>query len=111
LPPASAWPSFWGSVQTILYCTSIGIAVADGAGTLLTTGTVRCNVDGTVIVEESVDDPVYYEVQPNGEVLFWDPESTEPTHGFIVDNGRTILIDGSLRSADWLYQHGHAVKK
>ena len=97
-------------VQKILYCTSIGTAIADGAGNLEITGTLRCNLEGTVFLEQDTE-TMTYEVQPNGEVLFWDPESTEPTHGFIVEHGRTILIDGSLRSADWIYQHGHVVKR
>ena len=97
-------------VQKILYCTSIGTAIADGAGNLETTGTLRCNLDGTVFFEEDTE-TMTYEVQPNGEVLFWNPDSADPTHGVIVDHGRTILIDGTTRFDNWIYQHGHAVKR
>jgi len=98
-------------VRKITFCVSTGTAIADGEGNLQTLGFVRCSSDG-VVTTETTSGSVMYEVQPNGEVLFYDDDLLDPTHGVIVDRGRTLLIDSTLRTdPDMIYQVGSASKQ
>ena len=96
-----------GNIQ---YCNSFGTAFADGAGNLTAIQTSRCYEDGDVTVEESAE-LLTYDVLPDGEVFFYSEDpSGGPTHGVLVNDGNTILIDGTERTGGWIYQHGTASK-
>lgn len=99
-------------VRALQFCTSTGTATADGHGIIQTIGTVRCNNTNGMMITEPTSDTIMYEVQPNGEVLFYDDDPTDPTHGVIVNHERTILIDSSTRTdPDHMYQIGTASKQ
>ena len=94
--------------DSIQYCNSFGTAYADGAGNLMTVQMARCTVDGIPTVEESME-LLTYDVMPDGEVFFYSEDpSGGPTHGVLVNDGNTILIDGTERTGGWIYQHGTA---
>ncbi len=97
-----------GNIQ---YCNSFGSAFADGAGELIAVQTSRCYEDGDVTRNENVVELLTYEVRPDGEVFFYSEDpSGGPTHGYLVNDGNTILIDGTARTGGWVYQHGTASK-
>lgn len=94
-----------GNIQ---YCNSFGSAFADGAGNLTVVQTSRCFEDGSYEVVDSAE-LLTYEVLPDGEVFFYSEDpSGGPTHGVLVNDGNTILIDGTARTGGWVYQHGTA---
>ena len=92
------------------YCERAGTFYADGAGTMLYTGTRRCSLSGL----ESGTATLIYTVDPSGSVLMiaaGDPPGNA-AHGQIVDHGRVLLLDGTTQSdPNNLIQQGMAVKR
>ena len=114
----AAWVTESGFIGNIDYCTAVGTVVADGAGSMEFIGTTRCNLEGRSPPKiEDISGFMGYDVQPNGEVLFYDepypdPSLSDPSmHGVLVDHGATILIDGTVGSEDLIYQHGSVAKQ
>lgn len=103
-----------GYMGMIEYCTAVATVVADGAGSMEFTGTSRCNLERTVKIEE-ISGVMWYDVLPNGEVLFYeDPLSDPPVpslHGVLVNHGNTVLLDGTAGSDNMLFQQGSIVKQ
>ncbi len=102
---------FYDGGRAIQYCESVGTAIADGEGNMQIESTVRCNINETQTFESN-SEFITYQVQPNGEVLFVGSDPNDVTHGFLLQQGRLLLIDGTTHSdPSIIYQHGTAFKK
>ena len=76
------------------HCVSAGTATFDGAGKMTLSGERRCNQTGS----GSFSEDQVYEVKPDGSFLIYPPAMpSDPVHGQLVDHGRTLLLDGTLR--------------
>jgi len=68
----------------------------NGAGRVDASGMMRCSGSfGTGVLSGSLN----YSVNPDGSFLMSDlPNMANPSHGQIVDHGRTLLLDGSTKT-------------
>ena len=72
-----------------------GSATFDGAGEATLNATQRCNLSGS----GPMTGTQYYSVKPDGSFLMSESsDMTDPVHGQMVDHGRTLLLDGTLRT-------------
>lgn len=77
------------------HCVIAGTANFDGVGVMTLDATQRCSITGTGPVVGSQ----YYSVNPDGSFLISEaPSMTDPVHGQIVEHGRSLLLDGTLRT-------------
>ena len=77
------------------YCSTVGTLDFDGMGSYSFTTTSRCSYTG-MRVDTGIES---YAVNPDGSLLFIEPERPDdPTHGQILNHGRTSLIDGTART-------------
>ncbi|HEU5177908.1 MAG TPA: hypothetical protein VFU24_10685 [Burkholderiales bacterium] len=77
------------------HCVIAGTANFDGAGKMTMSATQRCNLTGSGAVEGSQ----FYSVNPDGSFLISESAGmTDPVHGQLADHGRTLLLDGTLRT-------------
>lgn len=98
-----------GGSNPIEHCVIAGTATFDGAGTMTLSGTQRCSITGS----GALSGTQYYVVNADGSFVISESAGmTDPVHGQIVDKGRTLLMDGTLRTApDVLNWWGTAVKR
>ncbi len=99
------------TTPTVNYCVIAGTANFDGIGTAaLSSGTQRCSATGTVTPSGK---PLFYSVNPDGSFLMSEsPDMSDPIHGQLVEHGRSLLLDGTLRTLpDILSWHGVAMKR
>ncbi len=94
------------------FCEEQGTVTFDGRGNATIASTRRCSNPPVV---EPVIGALTYTVFSDGQVEFDDvggPPGTT-THGWIVDNGRTVLVDGTTRDTpgDVLVTHGTGSKQ
>ena len=89
-----------------LNCVSSGTAAFDGAGTMIASGTQRCQptpMPGQPPLppqppQPLPERPLYYAVNADGSFLMSEtPDFADPFHGEIVDHGRSLLLDGTTR--------------
>lgn len=77
------------------HCVIAGTAAFDGAGLMTMNAKQRCNLSGTGEIIGTQN----YSVNPDGSFLISEsPDMTDPVHGQLVDHGRTLLLDGTLRT-------------
>jgi hypothetical protein len=77
------------------HCVIAGTAAFDGAGLMTLNAKQRCNLTGT----GDISGTQYYSVNPDGSFLISEAsDMTDPVHGQLVDHGRTLLLDGTLRT-------------
>ena len=94
------------------YCSAVVTVVADGDGTMEFDGTSRCNDEVMGLRTEEISGVMTYEVEPNGEIWLYEPDSEYPKfHGVIVDRGDAVLLDSSAGSDSMLFQQGSLVKQ
>lgn len=83
---------FDGPVQ---YCVFAASGNFDGSGMVGLNSTARCSITGI----RSGTGSQFYSVNPDGSFLISEsPGMTDPVHGQIVEHGRTLLLDGTLRT-------------
>lgn len=95
------------------FCDETGTAVFDGTGFATAISTRRCSLPPRV---EDDTGELTYVVFPDGQVEFTDVDGPEGTtnHGWIVDNGRIVLVDGTTRRPpgfDVIAVHGMGAKQ
>ena len=84
-----------GGISRPENCVIAGTANFDGAGIVTLNGTQRCSVTGS----GTQSGTQYYAVNPDGSFLISEsPGMTDPVHGQLVDHGRSLLLDGTLRT-------------
>lgn len=77
------------------HCVIAGTVTFDGAGAATLSATQRCNLTGS----GAITGPQYYSVNPDGSFLISESAGmTDPVHGQLADHGRTLLLDGTLRT-------------
>ena len=77
------------------HCVIAGTANFDGTGTVMMDATQRCSITGSGALAGTQ----YYAVNRDGSFLISEsPGMTDPTHGQMVDHGRSLLLDGTLRT-------------
>ena len=98
-----------GGSTPIEHCVIAGTATFDGAGTMTLNAAQRCSITGS----GAVSGTQYYMVNADGSFLISESAGmTDPVHGQIVDKGRTLLMDGTLRTlADVLNWWGIAMRR
>ena len=91
------------------HCVIAGTANFDGAGTATLNATQRCSLTGS----GAVTGLQYYSVKPDGSFLISESAGmTDPVHGQLADHGRTLLLDGTLRTLpDIISWSGIAMKR
>lgn len=83
-------------IDYVEYCVIAANVNFDGSGMVAGDSTARCGVSGmnTSYLTH------YYSVNPDGSFLVSSvPDMSDPFHGQIVDHGRSLLMDGTLRTA------------
>ena len=84
-----------GDPFTPEHCVLAGTATFDGAGLMTMNAKQRCNQTGS----GDISGTQYYSVSPDGSFLISEsPAMTDPVHGQLVEHGRTLLLDGTLRT-------------
>ena len=84
-----------GDPFTEEHCVIAGSATFDGAGSMTMNATQRCNRTGS----GDVSGKQFYRVSPDGSFLISESETmSDPVHGQLVDHGRALLLDGTLRT-------------
>lgn len=84
-----------GGPTVVEHCVLAGTVSFDGAGTLAINAAQRCSATGS----GAVSGTQYYSVNSDGSFLISEsPAMTDPVHGQLVDHGRTLLLDGTLRT-------------
>jgi hypothetical protein len=77
------------------HCVVAGTATFDGAGLMTLNGRQRCNQTGS----GTIGGTQYYSVNPDGSFLISEsPSMSDPVHGELTEHGRTLLLDGTLRT-------------
>jgi len=78
------------------HCVIAGTATFDGAGAMTIKAKQRCNQTGG----GDVSGTQYYSVSPDGSFLISESaDMADPVHGQLADHGRTLLLDGTLRTS------------
>ncbi len=95
------------------FCDETGTAVFDGMGNGTVSATRRCSLPPRV--EDDTADLTYV-VFPDGQVEFTDVDAPvgATSHGWIVDKGRIVLVDGTTREPpgfDVIATHGMGAKQ
>ena len=92
------------------HCVIAGTATFDGAGTMMLNATQRCS---STTPSGPISGAQYYSVNGDGSFLISEsPSMSDPVHGELVDHGRTLLLDGSLRTlSEILSWWGVAMKR
>jgi|GEM_PF-3323353 len=85
-------------VPAILHCESHGTATVFRDGKMVTNVTNTC-YDGVIRVSETQERCHTFEILAGSELLVteFDASVTDKTHCQILDNGRMLLCDGSIR--------------
>lgn len=98
-----------GGGAALDHCVVAGAVGFDGAGTMAVNAAQRCSFTGSGAVSGSQ----YYVVNADGSFLISEsPDMADPVHGQIVDKGRSLLLDGTLRTLpELLSWSGVAVKR
>ena len=82
-----------------VHCVIAGAATFDGAGLASLNATQRCNTSAGATVTETVSGTQYYSVNPDGSFLMSESaDLSDPVHGQLVEHGRALLLDGTLRT-------------
>jgi len=91
------------------HCSIAGAASFDGAGTMTLDAVQRCSFSGS----GASSGTQYYAVNADGSFLISEsPDMADPVHGQIVDKGRSLLLDGTLRTLpELLSWSGIAMKR
>lgn len=77
-------------------CNYAGLVHFDGAGTMQGSGNMRCSAAGTAGPFSITN---HYALSPDGSFLFSDfADLGNPSHGQIVDHGRALLLDGTMKT-------------
>ena len=95
------------------FCDETGTAFFDGMGNATAVSTRRCSLPPRV---EDDTGELTYVVFPDGQVEFTDVDGPVGTtnHGWIVDKGRIVLVDGTTREppgVDVIATHGMGAKQ
>lgn len=84
-----------GGSTAVEHCVLAGTASFDGAGTMTLNAAQRCSITGS----GAASGTQFYSVNPDGSFLISEsPAMSDPVHGQLVDHGRTLLLDGTLRT-------------
>lgn len=95
------------------FCDETGTAIFDGMGNATAVSTRRCSLPPRV---EDDTGELTYVVFPDGQVEFTDVDAPvgATSHGWIVDKGRIVLVDGTTREppgVDVIATHGMGAKQ
>ena len=95
------------------FCDETGTAIFDGMGNGIVSATRRCSLPPRV--EDEIAELTYV-VFPDGQVEFTDVDAPvgATSHGWIVDKGRIVLVDGTTREppgVDVIATHGMGAKQ
>jgi hypothetical protein len=95
------------------FCEETGTATLDGSGNATVVATRRCSNPAAIT---DVTNTMTYKVSSDGQVTFRDVGAARgtTTHGWIVDGGNMVLIDGTTKTppgAGTLVTHGVAAKQ
>ena len=89
-----------GGTSALTHCEIAGTANFDGVGLVTIDGMSRCVTAG-ILEAGAITGTEYYFVNPDGSFLISEsPGMTDPDHGQIVDRGRSLLMDGTMRTSN-----------
>ena len=85
------------------HCAFAGTASFDGQGRAMLSGTRRCVLGSNPVSTVAFEVQQYYLVAPDGSFVMSELQDlSDPAHGQIVDHGRSLLLDGTLRTSPTL---------